>query len=198
MLDRLKFTSATMGSTSRMRASARMRRLQGGLALAVVANVALLIYLVRMPGNSPEARQRQLDELQQHHDALQTKVQSQRDLAEKMQTTTRNESEFAQDNFLPRSTAFSSMVENLQELAVKNEVSPSDIDFQLKDETNDLGWINVEVTLSVAGGYGDLVQFVNELEQSELFWIIRGLDVSGPQGRELRLNLRMETFFLPS
>ncbi len=198
MLDRLKSTSSAMGSTSRMRPSARMRRLQWGLAVAVVANVALLIYLVQMPGSSPEARQSQLDELQQRHDALQARVQSQRDLAEKVQTATKNGSEFAQDNFLPRSTAFSSMVENLQKLAVDNEVSPSDIDFQMKDETNDLGWINVEVTLSVAGAYGDLVQFINELEQSGLFWIIRGLDVSGPQGRGLQLNLRMETFFLPS
>ena len=58
--------------------------------------------------------------------------------------------------------------------------------------------VKVEATLAVEGGYSDLVHFINRLEQSEVFWIIDSLNVSGSISRELRLNLQMETYFVPS
>ena len=55
--------------------------------------------------------------------------------------------------------------------------------------------VKLEATLAIEGGYSNLVHFINRLEQSQLFWIIDSLNVSGSVSRELRLNLQMETYF---
>jgi hypothetical protein len=54
------------------------------------------------------------------------------------------------------------------------------------------------VSLSVEGEYTDLVRFLNELEQSDLFWIIEGLEAAGEPDARLRLDLHAETYLLPS
>ena len=65
-------------------------------------------------------------------------------------------------------------------------------------EEREQALVKVEATLAVEGGYSNLVHFINRLEQSQLFWIIDSLNVSGAISRGLRLTLRMETYFVPS
>ena len=50
----------------------------------------------------------------------------------------------------------------------------------------------------VDGEYPDMVRFLNQLEQSKLFWIVESLTVSGKVGQKLRLNLQAATYLLPT
>ena len=194
------FHSATYvaASSSRAEGSRSRVRLRWALAGLFALNGILFFLLFRAPMGSPEDREAELQRLEAQHRAASEQVRQLRQMREKVQAATRNEQQFAQENFLQRSSAFSKMIENLEDLASSNQLRPSDITYRLDPEDNQLGWVNVEVTLAVEGEYPNIVRFVNELEQSDLFWIIRGLEVSGDPAARLRLNLQTETYLLPS
>src|SRR5262249_16620735 len=160
-------------------------RLQIAFVVLMALNVAVLFFLFRSPSGSAESRRNQLETLETQHAQLQGRVLQLRTLRGKVLMATQSEQTFAKDNFLPRGTAFARMIENLSDLASHNQLRSSDISYQTNEGENQLGWVYVEVTLAVEGDYPHLVRFINELEQSQLFWILKGLDVSGKTGTGL-------------
>lgn len=192
------FDSYVVASSSNTSGSGSRVRLRRALVGLLALNGVFLVLLFRSPVRSPEERQVALERLEEQHRAASAQVSYLRQLREKVQAATRNEQQFAQENFLQRSSAFSKMIENLETLATRNQLQPSGIDYRLNPDDNQLGWVNVEVSLSVEGEYTDLVRFLNELEQSDLFWIIEGLEAAGEPDARLRLDLHAETYLLPS
>jgi Tfp pilus assembly protein PilO len=184
-------------SSSRMHATRTEVRLAILNVLLVLAGAVLLYFVVGSAGRSSEGRQQEVLALEAEHKALQSRVADLRNLTLRVQSATTTSQEFATGNFLGRTNAFSTMIKNLEELAVKNRLHPTGITYDLKDETNELGWTGVQVKLALEGEYTDLVRFVNSVEKSSIFWIIRGLDVTGDPATGLHLNLAAETYLLP-
>jgi Tfp pilus assembly protein PilO len=168
------------------------------LGILVVVNVALLFLLFRSPGRTEIQRRQDLARLQAQHQTAKSRVEQLRLIQQKVRDATRNEQGFAEANFLPRSSAFSEMLTDLERLARENRLQPGDIAYRLNEDSNQLGWVNVNVSLTVGGSYSDLVRFLNRLEQSTLFWIVEDVAVSGKQGQGLRLSLEAATYLLPS
>lgn len=193
-------------SSSRTEPSRAQWRMRVALIVLLALNAVAVFFLFRSPSGSAESRQRDLAALEAHHDVVQAQVQQLHQLRAKVLSATQAEQEFAQQNFLPRGSAFSQMIQNLSDLAAQNRLRPSDATYRLNEERNQLGWVYVEVSLVVEGQYPDLVRFVNQLEQSSLFWIIKGMGVSGQQQQQqqvqgtpgLRLNLMAATYLTPS
>jgi len=173
-------------------------RLRTILSILLAINVLFLFFWFRSPGRTEAQRREDLTRLEEQQQAAQLRLQQLQQLRKKVRDATRNEQEFAQANFLRRSSAFSEMLTDLERLATENRLQPGDIGYSLDDRGNQLGWVTVAVTLTVDGDYPDLVRFLNRLEQSELFWIVEGLTVSGRMGQKLRLNLQAATYLLPS
>ena len=168
------------------------------LGILLAANVLLLFFWFRSPGRTEAQRREDISRLESQVQAARIRVEQLEQLRQKVRDATRNEQEFAQENFLSRGTAFSEMLTDLERLASENNLQPGDTGFKLDDRGNQLGWITVGVSLTLDGDYRDLVRFLNRLEQSELFWIVEGLTVSGRVGQKLRLNLQAATYLLPS
>jgi hypothetical protein len=166
-------------------------------AVLAAAILGLLYFLVRAPGRTPEARQAQIQDLQREQKSLQAEVASLRELTGRVQTATRASQEFATGNFLARTNAFSTMIRDLQEMAAKSGLRPGGVDYQLMGESNELGWTGVTVKLELEGDYSNVVRFINSVEKSKVFWIVRGLDVTGDPSKGLRLNITAETYLLP-
>lgn len=186
--------SATSSRTSPTQGEMRLRVIILILAAAIAG---LMYFLMGAPGRTPEARQRQMQELELEQKALETNVANLRDLTVRVQSATKASQEFAAGNFLGRTNAFSTMIKDLEEMAVESDLRPSNVNFDLKDESNELGWTGISVQLSLEGEYPDLVRFINRVEKSDIFWIIRGLDVAGDPETGLRLNVTAETYLLP-
>jgi hypothetical protein len=172
--------------------------LQAALVILLVLDAVVIFLLFRSPSQPAAARQEELARMEAQHDALQAEVEQLRNLRGKVLSATENEQRFTRDNFLPRGSAASQMTQNLNDLATQNRVRPSDISFQFNQGDNQLGWVYVEASLSVQGDYSSLVRFINQLERSQLFWILQGLDVSGGNSPGLRLNLKVATYLTPS
>ena len=175
--------------------------LQVALALLAVLNAALLVMVLRPPGQSLVDRQKQYQQSRTRYDATLATVKQMRDLQSKLQSAIENNRGFAREHFLDRGTAFSAMVAELEKLATASQLKTSTIGYGLKDETKQPGFVNVSVTITLEGSYPDLVRFINRLEQSQLFWMIGNMNVSGssaPGSKGLRLNLTMETYAVAS
>jgi hypothetical protein len=195
----LRSHSASLSACSSLSGSSRaLVRLRATLGILLAINVVFALLWFRSPGRTEAQRRDDLARLEEQRQAAQLRVQQLLQLRQKVQDATRNEQEFAEANFLRRSSAFSEMLADLERLATENRLQPGDIGYTLDDRGNQLGWITVAVSLTVDGDYPDLVRFLNRLEQSQLFWIVESLTVSGRMGRQLRLNLQAATYLLPS
>jgi flagellar biosynthesis/type III secretory pathway M-ring protein FliF/YscJ len=186
--------TANSSHTKATQGEVKLRVVNGVLAALVLG---LLYFLVSAPGRSPEDRQRQIQELQLEQKKLQSEVASLRELTVRVQSATKASQEFASGNFLARANAFSTMIKDLQDMAVKSGLYPGSVDYELMDKSNELGWTGVTVRLALEGDYPNLVRFINSVEKSKIFWIIRGLDVAGDPANGLRLNVSAETYLLP-
>jgi Tfp pilus assembly protein PilO len=185
-------------SSSRAEASRTHVRLKAALTVLVVVNAVLVFFLFRSPGLSEAQRRQQIARLEAEQRSAERRVQQLTELRQKVQDATKNEQLFAQKNFLPRQSAFSAMLSDLERLAKDNRLEPGDVNYKLDEKSNQLGWTNVSAGLTLEGAYPDLLKFLNQLEKSELFWIIEGLEVSGATGAGLRLKLEASTYLLPS
>ena len=173
-------------------------RLQIALGVLLLINGVLVFFLFRSPGLSAADRQREVSSLETRVRAVENQVNHLNQLKTKVRAATQNEEKFSQANFLSRSSAFSTMLTDLEQLASENRLVPSNATYHLNESDNKLGWTAVGVNLQLDGSYPSLVRFLNQLEQSKLFWIIESMDVSGQQGSSLRLNLQAVTYLLPS
>ena len=170
--------------------------LQAALVALAVVNAALLVVALRPPGSSLIDRQKQYQQSRMRYDATAATVNQMRDLQSKLQSAIENNRGFARERFLDRGTAFSAMVSDLEKMAMESQLKTSTISYGLKDDSKQPGFVNVAVNITLEGSYPDLVRFINRLEQSQLFWMIGSLNVSGATtpGRGLRLNVSMETY----
>jgi Tfp pilus assembly protein PilO len=173
-------------------------RLRIALIALLGLNALLLALVFHRPGFTLPEQQAELVRARERRDAARNAVAQMRDLRSKLQDALQNGNQFAKDHFLARGDGFSTILEDLESRASAAGLRPGGITYQLQDEQDQPGWTGVDVTLAVEGNYPDLVRFIHQLEQSDLFWIINGINVSGSADRELRMNLLMQTYFLPS
>jgi len=173
-------------------------RLRIVLIVLLGLNAALLALVFHRPGFTLPEQQAELVRARERRDAARDAVAQMRDLRSKLQGALRNGDQFAKDHFLARGDGFSAILEDLEARASAVGLRPGGITYQLQDEPGQPGWTGVEVTLAVEGDYPDLLRFIYQLEQSGLFWIINGVSVAGSADRDLRMNLLMQTYFIPS
>jgi Type II secretion system (T2SS), protein M subtype b len=185
-------------SSSRSATTHKHARLQTALGVLLLLNAVLAFFLFRSPGLTASERHKEVARLESAQRTAESRVQHLMELKKKVQDATNNEQKFSQANFLSRSSAFSAMLTNLEQLASANHLQPTSATYHLDQGDNKLGWTDVELSFEVDGDYPNLVRFLNQLEQSKLFWIIESLDVSGQQGSKVRLNLQAATYLLPS
>ena len=188
-------SAISSGWNGKSRVRARLRiSLLGLLALDAV----LLALLFHRPGHTLPQQQQELERVRARRDAAQSAVTQMRELRVKMQGALQNGEKFSQENFRGRRSGFSAILADLEHQASENRLKPSGITYRLEEEKLQPGWTDVEVTVTVEGEYPDLIRFINHLEQSDLFWIINGISVTGGTGKGLRMNLQMGTYFIPS
>ena len=171
-----------------------------GLLFLLALNSATLVLYLRPLGRSLHEQQSELERVKARRQEAQRSVEQMRELRGKLQTALQEGHRFAQEHFQMRRAGFSAILADLEQQAVQSRLKPGGAAYQLREEKDRPGWANVEVTLVVEGEYPDLVRLINRLEQSDMFWIINGLNVTGgqAQGKGLRMSLDMETYFLSS
>jgi len=188
-------STVSNGGNGASKARARLRTIVVGL---LALNALLLALLYYRPGLTLSEQQADLVRARLRRDAAQETVAQMRQLREKLQAALQNGEQFAREHFQARNTGFSAILADLERRASESKLTPGGITYRLAEQPDQPGWTSVDVTLAVEGEYPDLLRFIHQLEQSELFWMINSLTVAGDVGQGLRMNLQMQTYLVSS
>lgn len=102
-----------------------------------------------------------------------------------------------QDFYAQRIPAnYSSIAVQVGDLAVKSGVVISGVQYTQGATAGDLTEISLDARIS--GEYQQIMRFVNGLERSKTFFIIRAMGFTGQQGGMVNLRLRVSTWLRPS
>jgi len=87
---------------------------------------------------------------------------------------------------------YSAFAARIGELQVKSGVRLSRVQYSQGPPGADLTEISMDAGIS--GDYPGIMRFVNSLERSEMFFVIRGMQLTGQQGGLVNLRLRVSTW----
>jgi type IV pilus assembly protein PilO len=81
----------------------------------------------------------------------------------------------------------------VDKIASESGVKISSEQYEQKEADLD-GVQRVGVQADVSGDYLQLVRFINTLERSKLFFIVRDLQLGGEQNGQVKLQIKFETY----
>ena len=155
----------------------------------VVLDLACVGYLLSPAGRSRQARQRDLDALQQQLAAKRKEVLPTRGMDGKLKQASTDITAFYNERF---PSQYSAVSDELGKLAADSGVQIAAVKYDDKDAPVEaLRKLNIEVALS--GSYLQEVKFINALERDKLFFVVDGVTLGEQQGN-VRLQLKVETY----
>lgn len=175
------------------------RLIIAGLAILLLADLALAIYSVRMidARQNPQA----FFATQSRQVALvKADVKRASDIQKKIPSYLRGLDDF-ENSLIPAAKGYSAVSEEMTDLANKNHVAIADKKFHQK-EIPGRNLIELEIESSVAGDYGGLVRFLNALQRSKSVYIVDSLQLETQAQTfgqnvpgNLRVGLHLRTYF---
>ena len=173
----------------------------GVLGVIAIVNV-LFFFILNRPA---EARYRSLQESITRYEA---QVEKNRQFVSNLENRHTQLSKFDQDRrsflmsrFLPRQTGYSQILTELEDIVRRTGVRKSVVNLPLGEVQFELHALSIN--LPVDGGYGNVVNFIRELEGSSTFFLINAIDVTSSrdttqpnsQASRISLVLGLETYF---
>ena len=169
--------------------------IQLSLGALVLANLVAGYFVLRPLGGAPEDLQQQVirmgsDIVKQKGDLEKTKA-----LAGKIEIGRKEGGDFLSKYFLPRRTAYSTIMTELYENANQSKVTP-------KDSTNNIEPVEgsdtlemMQITANFEATYENLLHFVNLIDKSNRLLILEGLNATPQQGGKLlNVMLKLDTY----
>ena len=168
-----------------------------GLALAVLAVVDLVIYLFAIGPLSESDRERRLmaDTLQKQVKERTVQVEKLAAIVQKVEKARTDGDKLLQEITMPRRSAFSSIVSELDQAAQQAGVELRDRGYNVEpiEGSDTLSMMTVNVGLE--GSYENLVRFLNQLDRSPRFLIIESLGAAPQQsGANLNVSVKLDAF----
>lgn len=178
----------------------RRRMLLSLLLLLLLVNALFFVVLLKPAGERAREQREGLDRLRADVKTRRETISRLRRIAQNLGDAQRQDAEFYRTKFLPKTIGFSIIMEEVDKIARGNRVRKGAVSYSLADVRNRPDLNQVEITTVVEGDYGNIVQFINQVEKSPLFLIIDNITAAGGapmagQPRVVRLSLRLVTFF---
>ena len=92
--------------------------------------------------------------------------------------------------------SYSSIAERLGELKAKGPVNLTTLQYTQAKGSGDL--IEIRMNAGVSGDYPAIMRFVNGLERSQTFFVIRAMALTGQQSGTVNLRLEVSTWLRPA
>ncbi|MGP0072667.1 MAG: hypothetical protein ACLPWF_12140 [Bryobacteraceae bacterium] len=166
-----------------------------GLGVLAVANLVALYFVIRPIGGSAQELAAQALDMHSAIRQQQTTLDRTRLLVSKIETGRGEGDKFMGDYFLPRRTAYSTIVAELNDLAGQAKVAARDSSLVLDavdgSDTLDM----MQISANFEGLYPDLIHFINLLDKSDRLLIIESLNATPQQtGGRLNVTLKLDAF----
>jgi len=170
----------------------RATRRKVKIALATMALVdvaAIIVYFSPLIGTG-SARRTQLLGLWKELQQKTQEVQPLQGLDKKIPVAQKQINEFYKVRFPAENSAIS---DNIGKLASESGIKVGSIKYDMKDPEV-LGLQPVQIDADLAGGYLQLVRFINSLERDQMFFLVNNVHLGGEQNGVVRLQMKIETY----
>ncbi|MGH9776542.1 MAG: type 4a pilus biogenesis protein PilO [Candidatus Acidiferrales bacterium] len=167
---------------------------QIALGILVVLDLALLGLLWYGSSNAPFSQAAELQSLAQQAKLLSTDVARAQAIERDLSSVDKQCQKFYASEFLPSATGYSSLIQDLGEIAGHAGVKAGGVVFK-QHEISGRGVTEISITASVEGDYSGLVHFINGLERSKNFYLLDGLTLASSSAGGIKLNLELRTYF---
>jgi Type II secretion system (T2SS), protein M subtype b len=163
------------------------------LALLVV-DLALLAAYVRISNQSPQALRTQLVALHTKARLLKADVERGQHIRTSLAQAGRDCDKFYSSTFLDASTGYSGVSADLDAIAKQAGLQTGSVEFKQKP-VEGRGVSEIAITETVDGTYPALIRFINGLERSKNFYMLRSLSLDSASTGGIRLKLELATYF---
>jgi hypothetical protein len=174
-----------MADLSRVR-----KKVIGAIVALAAIDVGALVYLA-LPLREGAAQPTQVQaRAQEEFRTLSRTALPLRGIDDKLQRAQRDDAKFMETRLPSR---YSDVLEELGKLAVANHISITNVTYKT-DPAPLSGTTGLEMHAGLAGPYLNLVKFTNGVERDKVFFIIDSIGLTGQNGGEVRLDMKLETY----
>jgi Tfp pilus assembly protein PilO len=165
------------------------------LGVLAAANLVALYFVIRPVGGSAQELAQQAQDMRLAIRQQQNTLDRTRLLASKIQSGRGEGDQFMHGYFLPRRTAYSTIMAELNDLAGQAKITSRDSAWGLEavdgSDTLDM----MQVSANFEGAYPDLIHFVNLLDKTDRLLIVESLNATPQQsGGRINVTLKLDAF----
>jgi hypothetical protein len=166
-----------------------------GLGVLAAANLVALYFVIRPIGGSAQELAQQSLDMRSAIRQQQGVLERTRLLAGKIQSGRGEGDQFMGNYFLPRRSAYSTIIAELNDLAGQSKITPRDSALALEavdgSDTLDM----MQISANFEGLYPDVIRFINLIDKSDRLLIVESLNATPQQsGGRLNVMLKLDTF----
>ena len=166
-----------------------------GVGVLLAANAVASYFVFRPFGGSAQDLRRQAAELNSEIRQKQAFLKRTRALASKIELGRDEGDQFMGKYFLPRRSAYSMIVADLNDLAHQASVTPKESAFAVEPVEGSDTLLMMQVSANFEANYQDLVHFVNLLDKSDRLLVVESLNATPQQGgKMLNVMVKLDTF----
>jgi Tfp pilus assembly protein PilO len=164
------------------------------LALLLVADIGLAVFLWRTSRQTPAQVRAALDRLALEARLHKAEVVRGEKISRSLPQIGKDCDNFYQNTFLDKSSGYSALDADLSSIADKAGLRMSSVNIKEK-ELKDRGVTEISISTGVEGNYSSVIQFINGLEQSKNFYLLNDLRLASARGGAIKLDLELRTYF---
>jgi Tfp pilus assembly protein PilO len=168
----------------------------GAIIALFIVDFGLIYITWRSSPSAVAAMRSQRDNLKKHAEQLQGDVNRGNRIRNTLGAAQKDYDKFYKENFLSPQDGYSAIESDLTALATKAGLRVTGIQFAQK-EVKGRGVNDVAISENVEGNYTSLVTFIDGLEHSKYFYLLKDLrlDSASTPGGGIRLQLELHTYF---
>ena len=166
-----------------------------GLGMLIAANLVAGYFVIRPIGGSPADLRQQEQEMRTQIHQQQGILDRTKTLAGKIEIGRGEGDKFMSKYFLPRRTAYSTIMSDVNDLASQSKVTAKESSNAIEEVEGSDTLQRMQVTANFEGTFENLIHFVNLLDKSNRLMIIESLNATPQQdGKRLNVMLKLDTF----
>lgn len=165
------------------------------MGILILANVIAVGAVIKPWGGSPEELDRQLAQLRSEAQQREVSLERVRKIVATVEKTRAGANGFLDQHFLPRRSAYSTILDALSTMAQEAHVRVKEHSF-ISEPVEGSGTMEMMViTGNYEGNYANLLEFVHKVDHSSHFITIDTLQATPVQGQPLlNVNMKLNVF----
>ncbi len=165
-----------------------------GLVTLLAADIALAVVLIDAARQAPQSLRSQAHALGLKSQLIRADVARGKSIQNSLSQAGLESAAFYKSAFLDSSTGYSTISADLNSMAAKAGLQTQSIDFTQK-ELKGRSITEISISETVMGDYPAVIEFINALERSRNFYLLRSLTLDSATTGGIKLKLDLATYF---